>query len=35
VQLGEKTSDPNLPVYRSNFERVSKTVKGAKTAQKS
>jgi predicted alpha/beta superfamily hydrolase len=35
VQLGEKSSDPNLPVYRRNFERVGKTAKGAKTAQKS
>jgi hypothetical protein len=31
VQLGENASDPNLPVYRRNFERVSKMVKGAKT----
>jgi predicted alpha/beta superfamily hydrolase len=35
VQIGEKNHDPNLPVYRKNFERVSKAVKDAKTAQKS
>jgi predicted alpha/beta superfamily hydrolase len=34
VQLGEKNADPNLRIYRSNFERVSKALQAGKTAQK-
>jgi predicted alpha/beta superfamily hydrolase len=33
VEVGTKNKDPNLPVYKTNFERVSKALKGpAKTA---
>jgi predicted alpha/beta superfamily hydrolase len=35
VQLGTKNSDPNLPVYKTNFERVTKAIKdGNKTGEK-
>ncbi len=34
VQLGEKNADPNLRIYRSNFERVGKALQGGKTARK-
>ncbi len=35
AQLGEKNHDPNLAIYRANFERVSKALQaGGKTAKK-
>jgi len=32
VQLGEKNGDPNLPVFRKNFERAGKAVNGGSKA---
>ncbi len=33
IQLGQKTNDPNLPVYKTNFDRVSEALKKSAEAK--